>query len=83
MHLIDMHLIAYIPWACISQGVHLIGLYLTGLHLLQACKYADVSLKLTGAHTSSAAASSGAFLLTLLLTLRGSLPVIGYGDGRF
>jgi hypothetical protein len=47
------------------------------------------SLKLTGAHTSSAAASSGTFLLVLLLTLRAGShigdppPVVGCGSGRF
>jgi hypothetical protein len=47
------------------------------------------SLKLTGTYTSSAAASSGTFLLVLLLTLgagnhiRDPPPMIGCGSGRF
>ena len=47
------------------------------------------SLKLTGAHTSSAAASSGMFLLVLLLAVRAGShigdppPVVGCGRGRY
>ena len=83
--------------ACISQGMHLVGLHLTGLHLtglhltglyltglhLTGLHLTGLSLKLTSAHTSFVAASSGTILLVLLLTLRDLPPVIGYGDGRF